>query len=123
MREVPAEPVAGRIGCGGEGAGLFEEVGCAGDDDEFVGASQSGLGGTVEVEDGRVVAADDEQRRRPHVGEAWPGKVWAAATGDDGGDVGVGFAGRPQRGCGAGAGAEPADADTAAPMAGRAATR
>ena len=54
----------------------------------------------VEIEDDRVCAADDEKRRRLHLGEPVSGEVRAAAPGDHSGDLVTQLGGREERsGC------------------------
>lgn len=104
------KPVAGEFRSVAEGSRLFEQMGRARHDRETVLAAQLGLCGPVEIEYDRVVAAHDEQRRCSHGGEAGPGEIGPATTGDHCGDVGAGFGRGPQRGGGTGTGTEVADA-------------
>jgi len=68
------EPVAGEPG-GGERAWLLDQVGGSGHHDQVILAAQLRLGRTVEAEHGMVVAADDQQRGRPHLPQPWAGKI------------------------------------------------
>src|SRR5207253_7050770 len=62
-RQKPAEPFA-RERCDLlEGAGLLEEVGCAGYDHQLLGADQRIESLSVEIDDDVVGPADDQQRR------------------------------------------------------------
>ena len=91
----------------GQGARLLEEVGGARRRPRArLGQPQPGAGLPVEVEHDVVGAADDEQRRRPHRRQPGAGEVGAAAAGDHRRDVDAGLGGGPERGPGAGAGAE-----------------
>jgi len=62
---------------------LLEQAGGTGNDGQLVLARQLLPGLAVQVEDGFIAAADDEQRGRPHRGELRPGQVGPAAAGDD----------------------------------------
>ena len=84
---MSGQPVAGEPGCGGERAGLLEQVGGSRNHDQVILAAQFRLGGTVEAEHCMVVAADDQQRGRPHQPQPRAGQVGAAATRHHGGDV------------------------------------
>ena len=70
--EVGDEPRRGVIGDDLERAGLLEQVRRPGDDLERGLDPQRAPGPTVEVEHGRVVGADDQQRRAPDPAPATP---------------------------------------------------
>ena len=94
--QVGEEPVAGQAGDPLQGAGLLEQVGGAGDDDEAARAGQPRAGPPVERR------APARRRRRRSAGSGactcgsrGAGQVGPAAAGDDRGDVGAGL-GRPR---------------------------
>src|SRR5581483_6779872 len=66
-----------------EGAGLFEQVGRAGNDLERALAPQTGRRLAVQLQHDRVVASDDQQRRRAQPLEGATGEVRPPAPGDD----------------------------------------
>src|SRR5512143_3573203 len=66
-----------------ERAGLFKEVGGAFDHFEALLATELAVGILVQIEDDRVRPADDEEGGRPDFTEQGPGKVRAAAAGDN----------------------------------------
>ena len=101
-----------------QGAGLLEQVGGAGDDGELVLAAQLGLRPPVELEHDAVVAADDEQGRCPdRAPGGGPARSGRPPRDTTAAMLGVRFRGRPQRGGGAGAGAEVPDPERRAPRA------
>jgi hypothetical protein len=77
-RQVLREPLAGILCDLIERAGLLEEVGGAGDDDELVLDAQQGCGLAVHLDDGHIPPAHDEQGRGLHIGEAVCGQVGPA---------------------------------------------
>src|ERR1035437_4367556 len=87
--QVACEPVAGEFGRGLQRAGFLEEVGGTGDDSKAVLAAKLCLGLAVEVEDGVVLTAHNEQGGSGHRGEPRAGEVGSAAAGHHGGDLGV----------------------------------
>src|SRR4051794_15989226 len=88
-------------------------MGGAGNDLELVDTAQGLLGLTIQPEYVGVQLADDQERRRRHVGELRTRKVYASAPGDHRAR-GVRTAGRrPYRGGSAGACAEVSDREIA----------
>jgi hypothetical protein len=66
-----------------EGAGLFEQVGGAGDDLEPLFDPQVLQRFAVHIDDRQIQAANDEQRGGFDAGEDGDGEVGAAASGND----------------------------------------
>ena len=76
---------------------LLKEMCRAGDNRQFIGTSQLGLGIPVELEHLVVGPPHDQQCRRAHRTEA-PPQVWAPAAGDDGAHLLAEISGRGQGG-------------------------
>jgi hypothetical protein len=103
---VALEPVRGEPGDLLERAGFLKWVRGAGNGRELASCAHPALRLTVELDHDVVTAADDQLYRRPHVGEAEGREVRAPPARDDGADIVSELGGGPQRGAGAGTGAE-----------------
>src|SRR5262245_42088056 len=67
-----------------ESARLFKEVAGAGNDSQLLRARELLEGLAVEVEHDVILAADDQERRRPDLAKGVSGQIGPAAAGDDG---------------------------------------
>jgi len=103
---VADEPRRGELGDLLERARLLEEMRRARDDGELVLAAQEGRGLAVELENGLIVASDDEERGRTDEPQARRGHVGPAAARDDGSDFPRQLRSRPEGGGSSGARAE-----------------
>ena len=90
-------------------AWLGEEVGCAGDDCQPLLALERVEGGPVELQDGFVGPAHNQQRGSPHSSQHWCGEVGAAAPGHNGAYCSRALCRRDEGGGRAGAGTEKPD--------------
>lgn len=77
------EPGGGALGDLLQGAGLFEEMGCALDDFELLLAVKEVEGFLVQVDDREVVTADEEQGRGGNFFEVTIGEIGTSAARDD----------------------------------------
>jgi hypothetical protein len=108
-REVALEPLACQPRHLVERTGLLEEVRRSGDDHQLLLAAELLERRPVQLDHLKVVAADDQQRRRPDERQGRPGEIGAPTARDDRADRLGAPRRRDQRGGGAGAGAEVAD--------------
>ena len=83
LPQVCDEPLAGKASHHLQGAGFFEQMGRTRHDLEAGTAAEQGHGSPVELDDGRVVLTDDQQRGLAYEPEELTGQVRSTAARHD----------------------------------------
>src|SRR6266481_3551878 len=109
LLEVAFEPLTCQPRYFVQRAGFFEEVRRPGDDYELFFAAKLRESRPVQLDNLKIVAANDEQGRCPDARQGGSGQIGSPAARDDRAHHIGALSGRNQRGAGAGAGAEIAD--------------
>src|SRR5947207_8371414 len=92
------EPVARQLDDALERAGLFEEMGCARNDDELCWRSQTGLSLPIQLDHDIVALADDEERRGADLFERAARQIRPTATRHDRANLSRPIGGGDERG-------------------------
>ena len=103
---MSSKPLQGLLGHLFECSRFFEQMCGPSDDRELLGTAEKAVRLLIHLDDGLILAADQEQCRRAHLSQVPFGKVRASAARDDGTDRKVGACGGLQGGAGPRTGAK-----------------